>query len=112
LLSCRDGSLFDKESTLAALKVSREKRREYWNHFIASWAIDRVGGGHGVTGPRLRKIRDEVMADDDFWWDIVLRHGGANLTPEQMQRTDPQQYEHCLGNFWGMIYPMLFGWVE
>ena len=21
-------------------------------------------------------------------------------------------YEHCLGNFWGMIYPMLFGRME
>lgn len=84
--------------------VPEKKRFEYWNHFIARWATDREGGGYGVTGPRLRKIRAAIMADDDFWQDIVLRHGGRNLTPEQMQADDEANYEHCLGNFWGMLY--------
>jgi len=86
------------------MNVSQKKRYEYWNHFIAQWVVNRIGGGHGVTGPRLRKVQAEIMEDRDFWWDIVLRHGGDKVTPEQMAETDPLQYEHCMGNFWGGIY--------
>ncbi len=92
-----------------SMKVPSEKRQEYWDHFISRWAVERFGGGgYGVTGPRLRKIRDEVMADDKFWFDIVLRHDAVDLTPEQMRLADSARYDHCLGNFWGMIHEMLF----
>ena len=80
------------------------KRLEYWNYFIARWAVDGEGGGSGVTGKRLQKIRDKILNDDDFWQDIVLRHDGLNKPPEQLFAEDPENYRHCLGNFWGMIY--------
>ena len=87
--------------------VSIEKRNEYWNHFITRWAIEHIGGGHGVTGPRLRKIHSEIMVDDDFWADVILRHGGLHNSPENLCKLYEADYNHCLGNFWGMLYQNL-----
>lgn len=83
--------------------VLMRKRREYWNHFVAEAFVTRMPPG--VTGPRLRKVRRAILLCDDFWWDIVLRHGGTKLTPEQLRIQDPAQYEHCMGNFWGVVIP-------
>lgn len=83
--------------------VSEEKKWEYWNHFVAAAFTGVTSKPHGITGPRLRKLRHKIWQDRDFWWDIVLRHGGDKYTPEQMRLDDPRQYEHALGNFWGGI---------
>ena len=87
--------------------VSTTKRNEYWNHFIARWAMEGVGGGHGVTGKRLCKIKEYIMADDDFWDDVIMRHGGLDTYAEYLQKYYHDDYNHCLGNFWGMIYQTL-----
>jgi len=87
--------------------ISEEKRCEYWNHFVARWAIEGVGGGTGVSGARLRKIWQAMLDDDEFWLDVVGRHGGREKTPEALRMSEPGVYEHCLGNFWGMIYQTL-----
>jgi len=84
--------------------IPQKKRLEYWNHFIARWVTDHEGGGHGVTGPRLRKIRAEILFDDYIWQDVILRHNGLDIFPEEMELTDRNIYDHCLGNFWGMVY--------
>jgi hypothetical protein len=86
------------------MTVSTRKRFEYWNHFIAQWVLYPGKRYPSVTKTRLRKIMPQIMEDDDFWWDIVLRHGGDRMTPEEMATLDPQTYEHCLGNFWGGIH--------
>jgi len=83
------------------------KRHEYWNHFVARLFVDKVGGGWGVTGPKLAKIKERILRDDNFWEDIILQHGGLDKTPEQLHIDDPLIYDHCLGNFWGMIYQTL-----
>ena len=88
-------------------KVPTTKRNEYWNHFIARWAVESIGGGHGITGPRLRKIKDYIMADEDFWDDVVVRHSGLDTYAEYLQKHYPADYAHCLGNFWGMIHQTL-----
>jgi len=92
---------------LSEMLVPTTKRLEYWNHFVSRWAVEGVGGGYRVTGRRLWKIRDKMLADDDFWQDIVLRHSGLDKTPEQLMAVMPEVYNHCLGNFWGMIYQEL-----
>lgn len=84
------------------MRTPETKRHEYWNHFIAKWALDKIGGS-GITGPRLRKIKTAIITDDHFWWDVVNRHGGLEVTPEQMAIQYPAQYEHAMGNFWGMV---------
>ena len=87
--------------------IPKGKRHEYWNHFIARWVVEKVGGGAYVTGPKLRKIWRAILDDDEFWLDVVARHGGLRQTPESMQLCDPDTYNHCLGNFWGMVYQTL-----
>jgi len=82
------------------------KRQAYWLHFIERWAVWGEGGGHGVTGPRLRNLYEVVMADEDFWQDVIYRHGNWP-EPRRMMREAPGVYQHCLGNFWGMIYQMM-----
>jgi len=86
------------------MRATFAKRHEYWNHFVARWVTEKVGGGYKVTGPRLQKIKGEIMRDEDFWLDVITRHGGLKVTPEKMMQDDIEVYNHCLGNFWGMIY--------
>lgn len=84
--------------------VPLEKRSEYWNHFIEQWFVYKVGmGGSSITGPRLAKIKPEIMTDNFFWDDVVARHCGLEYAPEHLFEKHPETYEHCQGNFWRMI---------
>ena len=56
-----------------------------------------------MTGPKLRKIKPIIWQDENFWQDIVLRHNALGNPPELLKKYQPKAYEHCLGNFWGMI---------
>jgi len=80
--------------------VSNDKRHEYWNYFIAEWAIDKNHGPHGLTSAKLRKIKPRVMKDDMFWYDIILRHEASFKTPLQLFSDDKVAYDHLAGNFW------------
>jgi hypothetical protein len=84
------------------------KKHEYWNHFITRWALEKLGGGYGPTGTKvtaakLRKAKSVIWEDTSFWGDILLRHGGVEITPEQMMKGPPEIYNHCASNFWGML---------
>jgi len=84
------------------IHVTEEKKREYWMWFVADGFLhNRMP--HGVTGPRLRKIMPVIWRDEDFWGDVVFRHGGQKATPYEMMLTEGANYEHCRGNFWGMV---------
>ena len=83
------------------MKVTEEKKHVYWNHFVAAYFVEGPKYA-GVTGPRLRKIKPIIWADEDFWFDILHRHSGMDMTPDQMIN-DGALYAHCSGNFWGMI---------
>jgi len=88
--------------------VSQDQRDIYWNHFIERWAVGGWNPGHGVTGGKLRKIKTAIMTDDDFWADVYTRHCGVQYhSPEDMKCQAPKLYDHCAGNFWGMIYQEL-----
>lgn len=89
------------------MKISWFKKNEYWQYFIERYFIFGEGGGYGVTGPRLRKIKEIVEDNDDFWQDIILRHGGLDRRPDELREQYPDMFEHCQGNFWGMIYQTL-----
>lgn len=89
------------------MNIPEAKKHQYWNHFIERWSLDKVGGGHKVTAPRLKQIKPAIFRDDEFWQDVIVRHGGLDVIPEVMRITDRASYDHCLGNFWGMIYETL-----
>lgn len=80
--------------------VSKAKRIEYWNHFVARWAANEISPLHGLTRARLGRVKKAILLDDDFWFDIVLRHAGGDITPEQMMADDQANHEHAEGNFW------------
>ena len=83
------------------MKVTEEKKCQYWDHFVAKYFTD--GRRHpGTTGPRLRKIKSIIWAGEDFWFDILCRHRGNDMTPTQMLN-DGALYAQCSGKFWGMI---------
>ena len=88
--------------------MTRVKKYEYFNHFIARFMLEGVGGGYGpsgrkVTGRRLYKAMGVIMSDDALWSDIILRHNAFDIAPEEMMVKWPDVYEHALGNFWGMV---------
>jgi hypothetical protein len=82
---------------------NKEKRYEYWNHFIARYFVENVGGGKGITGNRLLRVQFFVLGDDNFWLDVIEKYNGLSQTPEQMMRNSKVSYNHCLDKFWGTI---------
>lgn len=91
------------------MEVPLSKKYEFWNHFITRFALRGEGGGYGVSGKaitlkRLSKARDAVFADKFLWTDVVIRHGGLERTPEEL---DDFTYCHCQGNFWGQVLSIM-----
>lgn len=84
-------------------QVAEWKKHEYWNHFIERMYVEGYGGGHGITGPRLRKIKPAMWDNGHFWDDIIMRHKAHKRPPQVLCKEFPEIYEHCLGNFWGWI---------
>lgn len=80
------------------------KRIQYWEHFIAAWACGEIEIGHGVTRAKLKKVKPIIMSDNEFWFDVINRHDGNHISPQEMKRQDAANYEHCCGNFCGMLY--------
>lgn len=76
-----------------------ERKRLWWDHFVGSKKYH----AHGFTIRRLEKARDFLWNDDDFWWDVLDRHRGREINPEDMEKSDPEMYHHLMGNMMGMI---------
>jgi hypothetical protein len=55
--------------------------------------------GNGWTLKRLDKVKNAVLIDEDIMFDLLQRHNGENIEPEQMKETDKSTYDHCIGNF-------------
>lgn len=89
------------------MNVPLHKRLEYWNHFITQWTLHLGPRPYGVTGQKLAKIKMSIMADNEFWQDVVWRHNGMNKRPDEMALSDEFTYAHCEGNFWGMVMQTL-----
>lgn len=89
------------------MRISSEKKREVWNHFVASAFLYPYELPNGVTGPRLRSIYHVIWNDDDFWDDVVFRHNLLDMNPDELELNDSDTYDHCQGNFWGMIVQTL-----
>ena len=83
--------------------VKDGKKHEYWNHFVEKFFVMKDPLVVEITGPRLRKVKPIIWEDEFFWNDIIWRHSGVIKTPEEMEQEDRAVYEHCQGNFWGMI---------
>lgn len=86
------------------LTVPYTKRYEYWNHFVAMWALDRYVVLPEVTAVNLWEVRQQVWRNDVMWAEIIIVQDGLSLSPEQMAINDLGAYEFCQGYFWGHVY--------
>lgn len=88
-----------KSLTEVLMIYTEHKKQEYWDHFLKLpkyWP-------HGFTEKRLQKVKPIAWEDQDFWDDILLRHGGYECSPEFLKEKDLETYQHCFGNFAGML---------
>jgi len=85
------------------LYLSEEKKEQYWTHFSEAKKYH----PKSLTDNRLAKIKEIVWADYFFWQDILVRHNGIQMSPEEMERDEPAAYDHCMGNMMGMIMEWL-----
>jgi hypothetical protein len=53
----------------------------------------------GWTTKKLEKVKSAVLSDKDILYDLLERHDGQTMEPEQMKETDKVMYEHCISNF-------------
>lgn len=88
------------------MKVNMNTRKVWFCWFVFRWTIHKEGGGYGVTPAKIRKLESTIMDDTLLWEDVILRHGFAGVFPWDAMENDKPHYDHAMGNFWGMIYPM------
>lgn len=63
---------------------------------------------HGLTKKRLEKVKDAVLSNDIIMGDLLLRHRGNELGPEELEREDKFQFDHAIGNFaCSVLYKMM-----
>jgi|GEM_PF-1610377 len=80
------------------------KKQQYWDHFLTL----KKYWNHGMTLKRINKVKDIVMEDGFFWDDILSRHGGYEYSPEELKEKDLFNYQHCFGNFAGMLGDIIY----
>lgn len=88
------------------MRVSEQKKNEFWDYFTSEECKN--FRYRGMTDNRLKRVKSIVWKDDDFWFDIVLRHGGQIRTPQEMREKDSFVFDHCIGNFFGQISEIMY----
>jgi hypothetical protein len=85
--------------------VNQEKRIEYWNYLTT----EKAERPKGVTDKRLEKIKSEILADDQFWFQVIERHGAEFMSPVELYAEERRnRADHSRGNFWSMIREKIF----
>lgn len=88
------------------MNPSYDDRRIWYYWFVTCFLVHGEGGGHGITPAKLRKLETVILGDDLMWSDVLWRHGLVGQLPWDARGLDKDNYDHAMGNFWGMIYPM------
>jgi hypothetical protein len=88
--------------------VSPEKKLEVWVHVMKAAISKEYRMPVGVTVKRLQKVYDDMMNDEFLWDDVVCRHGLLHMSIDELKATDKETYEHCIGNFWGMVSELMW----
>lgn len=86
--------------------ITYDKKVEYWNHCVSVIEKNRKQY-RGLTSLRMLKVRSKIFADRGFWMDIIGRHGGIDMSPEEMEKDFKVNYEHMIGNFASWAYEVL-----
>ena len=80
--------------------INEEKKNEYWEYFTKQIDFSEFTS---LKIKSIEKIKPNVWDTDYFWKDILIRHGGNIVTPEEMKELDPFVYKHCMSNFGMML---------
>lgn len=70
--------------------------KEKWFDFVMNNAYYWT---HGMTFRRLERVKEFVFEDKATMDDLLIRHRGHELTPQQMKEMDLELFRHCIGNF-------------
>jgi len=84
--------------------TSEETKQYYWDWFLEN--TPKSERPFGMTDKRLEKVRGEIFVDEFFWSDVYHRHGGHNDL-NSFKEENSFVFEHCQGNFFGMIYEVM-----
>lgn len=82
------------------MHTTPQQREAIWMHFTSH------SRPRGITTKKLNRIKKTLMMNDEFWADIIFRHGLDRETPDELLKTNKAIYDHCLGNFWATIAVM------
>ena len=85
------------------MNYSLNKKMEYWQHFVSQKQFH----AFGFTAKRLERVLPFVLAENHFWDDVLGRHAGLQMTPEQMKDNSEFNYNHCIRNMMGMVYQIM-----
>lgn len=70
--------------------------KEIWFQYLLNnknfWCV-------GFTKKRLEKVKEHVFSDKFIISDLLERHNGGNLTPNEMKSHDIKLFDHCISNF-------------
>lgn len=79
------------------MKYSDTMKSDYWELLAAQRRPPLL------TDARMAKLKAKVWNDATFWDDIIARHGGMEMSAQALMDSKPDVFEHCLGNFHGML---------
>jgi hypothetical protein len=61
----------------------------------------------GFTKKRLEKVKDAVLSNEEIMWDLMHRHEGKNMTPEQMEKNNLFMFNHGFGNLASSVFKVM-----
>jgi hypothetical protein len=74
---------------------SESIKEQTWNDLFNAGARPKF-----LTDHRMKKIKTGIWNNEDFWFDLLLRHG---LMETSFKELEADVKNHALGNFWGML---------
>jgi hypothetical protein len=86
------------------MMINDEKKNEVWKHFVS---LPKSYRPNGLTDKRLEKVKYIIWKTEFFWDDVVCRHGLLDVSIVDLKLLDKETYEHCMGNFWGMMMEIM-----
>lgn len=80
--------------------IPESKRIEFWDYLLA----EKRPRPKGVTTRRLLKVRQEVIADDFFWDDVIYRFGATHVSAREFYGEERRfASDQSRSNFWAMV---------
>ena len=88
------------------MNVPEEMKIYVWNYMVGLPKKERP---YGCTDKRLQKVYKPIFESEDFWDDVVSRHGVSDdMLFHKLKEQEPEVYDHCIGNFWGMLMEIMW----